>query len=178
MCTPRERRPPLPGVAWGADNGCYARGYPGHPAWSTWLGRMARHRTTCLFATAPDVVGDAAATWQRSKGWLPMIRSLGYPAALVAQDGLTAERAPWDAFDVLFLGGTTEFKLGTDARRLTEAARSRGMPVHMGRVNSRKRLLYAHSIGCTSVDGTHLTFRPAVYLPQVQAWLLATTTTN
>lgn len=44
---------------------------------------------------------------------LPKIRALGVPAALVAQDGLEdmVDRVPWDEFDVLFIGGSTAFKL-------------------------------------------------------------------
>ena len=58
----------------------------------------------CLFATAPDVVGDAQATLRRAYmlGW---IRYAGLPAALVAQDGLEHLAIPWDDFDALFLGG-------------------------------------------------------------------------
>jgi hypothetical protein len=41
---------------------------------------------------------------------------------------------PWDAFDVLFLGGTTDWKLGPAAADLTAEARRRGLVVHMGRV--------------------------------------------
>lgn len=44
-------------------------------------------------------------------------------------------------FDVLFLGGSTAWKLGSAARRLTTEAKARGKQVHMGRVNSLKRLM-------------------------------------
>lgn len=97
------------GITWCADNGCFGKGYPGDTEWFSWLKRNAHDARTCLFATAPDVVGDAEATLARSLPWLQPIRSLGYPAALVAQNG--AERIndmPWDQFDVLFLGGSLE----------------------------------------------------------------------
>jgi hypothetical protein len=72
----------------------------------------------CLFATAPDVVGDAQATLRRAYmlGW---IRYAGLPAALVAQDGLEHLATPWDDFDALFLGGSTAWKLGPAARALS-----------------------------------------------------------
>lgn len=41
----------------------------------------------------------------------------------------------------------------------------------MGRVNSRRRLHYAASIGCTSADGIYLAFAPDKNLPQLMAWL-------
>ena len=159
------------GVTWCADNGCFGKGYPGDEAWLAWLASHANEAATCLFAVAPDVVGDAAATLIRSLPWLPQIRALGYPAAFVAQDGLEALEVPWDAFDVLFIGGSTEWKLQRHARALAAEARSRGKWVHMGRVNSRRRYRYAEHIGCDSVDGTFLTYGPRRNLPELLAWL-------
>ena len=78
---------------------------------------------------------------------------------------------PWAEFDVLFIGGTTEFKLGPGARALIDEAVARGIPVHMGRVNSRKRLVYAHVAGCASVDGTYLKFGPDVNLVRLLRWM-------
>lgn len=159
------------GVTWVADNGCFGKGYPGDDAWLNWLARNAHRVPTCMFATAPDVVGDAEATLARSVPWLRPIRDLGYPAALVAQDGLEELTVPWDAFDVLFLGGSTEWKLGPHAAALTAEAIARGKPVHMGRVNSFKRFAYARRIGCASVDGTYLTFGPDKNLPRLLRWI-------
>jgi len=164
-----NRRPP--GITWCADNGCFGKGYPGDEKWLGWLERNAHEAPSCLFATAPDVVGDAAATLERSAPWLPKIRALGYPAALVAQDGLEALEVPWDEFDVLFLGGTTEWKLGPWARELTRQAKDRGKWVHMGRVNSERRYRYANAIGCDSADGTFLVFGPDKNLPRLKTWL-------
>ena len=48
---------------WAADNGCYARGAAFNlDRYLAWLDRLRPWQETCLFATAPDVVGDAAAT--------------------------------------------------------------------------------------------------------------------
>jgi len=145
---------------WAADNGCYAApdrfslaGYIG------WLHDMGAHHGTPLFATAPDVVGDAQATLNLSLPTFEWIREVA-PAALVAQDGLENLDIPWDDFDVLFVGGTTDWKLGEAAAAIVAEAKHRGMWVHMGRVNSHRRTVYAESIGCDSVDGTYLRFRP------------------
>lgn len=169
--TPKQGNKRPVGVAWSADNGCFGKGYPGDEAWFAWLTANAHDAGTCRFAVAPDVVGDAAATLARSLPWLPKIRALGYPAAFVAQNGLTVESCPWGAFDVLFIGGDTTFKLGPEARALIREAKRRGMWVHMGRVNSEKRMRYAQAVGCDSVDGTYLTFGPDVNLPKVIGWL-------
>jgi hypothetical protein len=158
------------GVDWAADTGCFSRGYPGDMTWWRWL---ANHydRDRCAFATAPDVVGNARVTLRRSAPWLPRIRELGIPAALVAQDGLEDLEVPWDTFDVLFLGGSTGWKLARHARALTVEAKSRGKSVHMGRVNTRRRLWIAHNFGCDSADGTMLAYGPDKNLPLLLKWL-------
>jgi hypothetical protein len=120
---------------------------------------------------APDVVPDAAATLERSLPWLPRIRALGMPAALVAQNGQESLPVPWSEFDCLFIGGDTAWKLGAAARELAGEAKARGKWVHMGRVNSERRIRYAAAIGCDSVDGTYLRFGPDRLLPDVLAWL-------
>lgn len=170
ILTPAQGNRLPPDAVWAADNGCFGKGYPGDEAWLSWLGKHAAHAGRCLFATAPDVVGDAVATLARSVPHLPAIRALGYPAALVAQDGLERLDVPWDAFDVLFIGGSTEWKLGPAARRLVAEAKARGKRVHMGRVNSRRRWGYAEFIGCDSADGTFLAFGPDVNLPRLRGW--------
>jgi hypothetical protein len=109
-----------------------------------------------LFATAPDTPFDWDATLRSSLPTLHIIRSWQCPAALVWQDGATVENMPWDAFDVSFIGGSTDWKLGTEAARLTAEARKRSKLVHMGRVNSTKRLLVAQRFRCDTADGTYL----------------------
>jgi hypothetical protein len=156
---------------WAADNGCFGKGYPGDIEYLAWLASMQPAAPRCWFAVAPDVVGDAAGTLKRSAPFLPVIRALGYPVALAGQNGLEDLTVPWDGFDVLFLGGDTAWKLGPPARKLSAEARGRGKGVHMGRVNSQRRLEYAAHIGCTSADGTYLAFGPDVNLANLRSWL-------
>jgi hypothetical protein len=168
---------------WAADNGCFNKGASFVEAeWFGWLTEMAEAagaegRAKCLFAVAPDVVGDAEATLARSLPWLEAIRGLGLPAAFVAQDGsedLEAELIPWGQFDVLFLGGSTEWKLDPErAGKVTAEALRRGVKVHMGRVNSGRRLKLAASWGCHTADGTFLAFGPDQNLPRLLRWRLS-----
>jgi hypothetical protein len=171
IMTPAQGNRLPDGVTWAADNGCFGKGFPGEAAWMAWLEKHSEHADRCLFATAPDVVGDAQATLTRSLPHLPAIRALGYPAALVAQDGLEDLDVPWDAFDVLFIGGSTDWKLSPAAAGLVREAKARGKWVHMGRVNSRRRWSYAEYIGCDSVDGTFLAFGPDTNLPRLTNWV-------
>lgn len=167
--TPKGGRTPQPGWVWAADNGCFnAATYKGDDAWFAWL--SAQDPTGCLFATAPDVVGDHAATLTRSLPWLLRIRDLGYPAAFVLQDGATVDSIPWDAFDVAFIGGTDAFKLGGADHLIAEAQR-RGKPVHVGRVNSGQRYQRFALMGVDSCDGTFLAFGPDVNLPKLLSWV-------
>lgn len=157
---------------WAADNGCFSRGEDFDAGtYLAWLTRLP-HRQRLLFAVAPDVVADHDATWARSELILPRIRRLGIRAAFVAQNGM--ENDPdlrWERFDALFLGGTTTWKLGEAAAALAAEARARGLWVHMGRVNSYRRLAYAQSIGCHSADGTYLKYGPDLNLPRLLRWL-------
>lgn len=176
IVTPKQGNK-IPEGAWVcADNGCGpgkdgkpGTGYPGDDAFRDYLLSLPAERTR--FAVAPDVLQDAAATLERSAPWLEFIRSLGIPAALVAQDGLENLPVPWDSFDVLFIGGSTEWKLGDKARALVAEAKTCGKWVHMGRVNSFGRIDYARHIGCDSADGTYLIFGPDVNLPKLLGWL-------
>jgi hypothetical protein len=157
---------------WAVENACFAKGDEfSLSAYVARLESLRPYASTCLFAPAPDVVGDARATWERSKNVLPIIRSLGFKAALVAQDGIEEMVVEWDEFDVLFLGGFTRWKLSHHARDLTAEAKRRGKKVHMGRANSELRLRTAAMWGCDSVDGTFLVFGPDTNTPKLLGWL-------
>ena len=157
MVTPRMGQKPSAGLPWAADNGRFSapQNYTDE-RYLAWLAKMPVD--SCLFATAPDVVGDAEATLALSLPMLPRIRALGYPAALVAQDGLTSEMVPWDDIDALFTGGTTAWKLSESAFELAAEAKRRGKWTHMGRVNSWRRFRAAAAAGYDSADGTVLRF--------------------
>lgn len=147
---------------YGADNGCFSDRWE-EDRWLRWLEVLPRER--CLFAVAPDVYPDAVATLERSLNYFGLIRELGFPAALVAQDGAERLDLPWDEFDCLFVGGmrtpnpADEWKTSAAAESLVRRARNAGKWCHMGRVNSVARLLRAREMGCQSADGTYLKYR-------------------
>lgn len=154
------------------DNGCFAQGDAFVPGdWLEWLAALRRYRERCLFAVAPDVVGDAEATLARSRPYLPTIRQLGFPAAFVTQDGCHDELVPWGEFDYLFVGGSDAWKLSEASWRLCREARLRGLPVHMGRVNSFRRLKACAVSGVDSADGTYLKWGPDANWPKLIGWL-------
>lgn len=155
-----------------ADNGRFAapeRWRGGD--WLEWLAGLRRYRENCLFAVAPDCVGDAAATLELSVPYLPTIRQLGYRAAYVSQDGATSRTLPWDDFDCLFVGGTNAWKLSEASYALVAEAKARGKSTHMGRVNSLQRMVAAAVSKCDSVDGTYLKYGPDENWPKLCGWL-------
>lgn len=152
-----------------ADNGCFSGRWT-YRHWFDWLLGLPR---SVRFVVCPDVFDLAggechSATLERWQQIAPAIERHGFTPAFVCQVGANVGNLPTNA-PVLFLGGTTEWKLGPDA---WEIARHKGDRwVHMGRVNSKRRLDTARMMGCDSVDGTYLTFGPDVNLPRLLGWL-------
>lgn len=143
------------GIPWAVDNDAFNGGFDAR-AWDQMLDRLGAidDPAHCLFVATPDVVGDAAETARLFRRWAPGIARRGLPIGFVAQDGLELERVPWFDIAAVFIGGTDDYKLGPDAERLVSEAKSRGRWVHMGRVNSFRRLERARALGCDSVDGS------------------------
>jgi len=152
--TPRtSRRPELAlelGMPWAFDNSAFT-----HFDEQDFMRALKRYQAIpgCTFVCAPDVVGNAAATLALFAHWQPIIADMGYPVALVGQDGLEDLDVPWNAFQAFFIGGTTRWKLSTEARQLALMAKALGKWVHMGRVSGNGRTRYAQSF-CDSIDGT------------------------
>lgn len=152
------------GLPWAADNDCF-QGLDTR-AYRAMLDKIAVQDTTrLLFVTVPDVVADCAQTGALFTEWLPVLQDRGLPPALVAQDGLTEDAVPWGDVRALFIGGSTAWKLGTDAAHLVRAAKVRGVWVHVGRVNSLTRLTYIDGLGVDSFDGTQFSRYPDTYIP-------------
>lgn len=148
----------IAGYPWMLDNGAFSDKWT-EAAWIAALERWQPYAATCIAVVCPDVVGDAAATLARFDVYEPVIRRYGYPVAFVTQDGLTLAAVPWERFEVLFVGGSTEHKLYGAWEFITEAKR-RGKWVHVGRVNSAKRISTFWM--ADSVDGTSLAIEPSI----------------
>ncbi len=136
------------GIVWAADNDAFGGFEPG--PFLRMLGTLAG-TPGCRFVTAPDVVADWPATLAQWRVYQPVIYDCDLPAAIVLQDG--CDHIPGDA-DAVFIGGSTEWKLSPQAEALAREAKARGLWLHMGRVNSIRRLRRAQDWGCDSVDGS------------------------
>lgn len=151
--TPAEWMPIVEdGRLWAIDNGVFTRGFVVDEFFG-FIEKMDAHKDTCLFVVCPDVVGDAIATMDKYRYWAWRIKSLGWPVAFVAQDGQESFDLP--EHDALFIGGTTEWKLGVGAKMCIEKTNKW---VHVGRVNSAQRIRYFQMMNVDSVDGTCLCY--------------------
>jgi hypothetical protein len=156
---------------WGADNNCFNDPDFDLSIYLKFLENMKPVAKNCLFAPAPDVVGDADATIERSYPVLPQIRAAGFPAAFVAQNGVENMAIRWDFFDCLFIGGDDNFKESDAVAYLCREAMKRQKWIHCGRVNSLRRLILMQKFGCDSVDGTFVAFGPDKNFPIVVDWI-------
>jgi hypothetical protein len=162
----------LPFWRFALDNGCFSQGDAFDAGdWLEWLATVRRWRATCVFAVAPDVMGDAYATRERSAPYLPTIRQLGFPAAYVAQDGQESFDLDWESFDVLFIGGSTDWKLSEGPHWLARQAKAHGKWTHVGRVNSLLRLKTMRASLFDSADGNHMVLRGDRGLLEICGWL-------
>ena len=134
------------------DNGAYS-GFKAK-AFLALLEREMEHRELCRFVVVPDVVGSARRTLEVFREWKDRLE--GWPIALAAQDGLEAMRIPWEDISCLFIGGSTEWKLGPSAEHCIRAAKILGKWVHVGRVNTPIRWEQFERLGVDSIDGSGL----------------------
>ncbi len=106
----------------------------------------------------PDIVAGGLRSLDYSLAWLNQLRGLPTPVLIAVQDGM----APEDVRELLgpnvgiFIGGTTEWKEAT-AVQWGALARRRNCYLHMGRVNSARRIAICAAAGASSFDGTSVT---------------------
>lgn len=157
------------GMPWAADNACYS-GF-NETRFANMLDRIVGV-PGLMWVAAPDVVGDAVATLALFEVWQPRIAARGLPVALVLQDGQESLPVRWDRLDAVFVGGGTAWKLGDAARRLCVEAKERGKLIHVGRVNSKRRIRLLARWGCVdSLDGSSFSRWPDTRIPAALRWI-------
>lgn len=157
----------LAGRHWGTDNGAYSGRFDPE-VYHQWLSLLSPRHATCRFAVAPDVVGNWSTTLDLFSVWARTIRSFGFPAAVVAHRGCTPEGLP-DA-DCLFVPASNlDDPL---LPLLLQEAKRRKLWLHLGRVNSLKRMKQARLLGFHSADGTYLKHRGVDWgLHDISRWV-------
>lgn len=146
------RRPPT-WMPYALDNGAFGawlhkREWDESAFW-TLLEKAARVQDP-VWVVVPDVVADRHGTLDLWRAWAPRILEFrgNWKLAFAVQDGMTARDVPSDA-DVVFVGGTTEWKWKHLRTWTANFPR-----VHVARVNSERLLWMAHDSGAESCDGT------------------------
>lgn len=107
------------------------------------------------FIAAPDVPFNSQETLKDYFNWYPLIKNiLNLPVALVTQDGMTFDNLEWDKIDAIFVGGSTEWKLGIESQKIIKKAQELKKWVHVGRVNTPDRFNLCRFLQVNSIDGT------------------------
>jgi hypothetical protein len=103
----------------------------------------------------PDIVMGGPASLDMSLRWMRTVLDESPRALLAVQDGMTVAdvRCFLGARVGIFVGGSTAWKLATLAE-WAQIGREIGCWVHVGRVNTARRIALCVQAGATSFDGT------------------------
>lgn len=142
-------------VPWAADNDCFT-GF-NEQKYRKMLIKLVNH-PGCLFVTAPDKVKDGKETLSLFEVWQPVLRAHHLPVALVAQDGMSPSDIEWGELDWIFIGGSTEFKVGKEGKKIIDRAKEENKKVHVGRVSTHGRIKYCLESGVDTIDGTRFSW--------------------
>jgi hypothetical protein len=116
--------------------------------------------TGCDWVAIPDSVGN----WEETKAmldvWVPRLLEYKVPLLVVVQDGSEVNNYKdvhmlLDRMDIqgIFVGGTTDWKL-SNIQGLSDVCKQHNKHIHVGRVNSVKRLKHCFYADVDSVDGS------------------------
>jgi len=149
------------GERWGFDNGVFKiwdkKGpmSEGQFDEAGYIKRLQRAKAcgTPYLAVVPDLPAAGLDSLAFSLQWRARLED-GWPWYLAVQDGMTPRDVEphISKFDGIFVGGSTEFKSTLPA--WVSFAHRHGKKCHYARCTSPKRLHWARSLGCDSVDSS------------------------
>lgn len=148
------------GMPYAIDNGAWSAHQSRRPFDSAaFVGLVEAKGAGADFVVVPDVVGDGAASLAMSIAWLPWLRwRLPWPGPrllIPVQNGMGCEDVAHllDERHGVFVGGDTDWKLRT-MRTWGGLTRSLGAHLHVGRVNTQRRVRLCQDAGADSFDGS------------------------
>lgn len=149
-------RPQHQGFAYALDNGAWWAFQNGQPFdEQAFLRAYDRFAEGADFVVLPDVVAGGEASLAFSLEWRHRLGRPPCPLMLAVQDGMpTYEIAPHIGPDCgIFVGGSTEWKISSMPSWgiLAEVYRAK---MHVGRVNTARRIAMCHAAGADSFDGS------------------------
>ena len=149
LFSPGAQRGPFDFMEYALDNGVFGLGDKWQEGpwfdlldWARLGGQKPR------WVLVSDVVADRIRTLRRWSQYADRVADYGWPLAFAVQDGMTRDDVPMSA-DVIFVGGSTEWKWATMEMWCGHFQR-----VHVGRVNTYRLLWKCHDAGAESCDGT------------------------
>ena len=152
LYAPGGQRGPWSFLPYSLDNGAYsaflAKTEWQPDAWIKLLEWAKLSGRDPLWTLVPDVVGDRLGTLRAWEKWAPVTASYGWPLAFAVQDGMVPSDVPAEA-SVIFVGGSTAWKWRTVSMWCENFP-----SVHVGRVNTYRRLWQCHDAGAKFCDGT------------------------
>lgn len=144
------------GFRYALDNGAWSAFTQGRPfdvpAFERALRKMGGNAD---WTVLPDIVAGGPPSLDLSLKWMRRVLDETPVALLAVQNGITPNdvRGFLGPRVGLFVGGDTKWKLDTMAA-WGALGREVGCWVHVGRVNSARRILHCSSVGAHSFDGT------------------------
>lgn len=158
------------GFAYALDNGAWTAHAKGLPFdGEAFRDALAAVGAAADFVVLPDVVAGGWRSLDLSSSWLAETARMNPRVYLPVQDGVSPSDVEAFVSSVvgIFVGGTTEWKLRA-MPKWAEWAHARGLRCHVGRVNTRRRIIACQLAGADSFDGSSAT-RFASTLPLLDA---------
>lgn len=158
------------GFPYALDNGAWSAYQQGRPFDVPLFERALRLMGKGAdWAVLPDIVMGGPASLEMSLRWMRRVLDETERALIAVQDGMVAaDVAAFVGARVgIFVGGSTAWKLRT-MPAWAQLGRQCGAWVHVGRVNSARRISACVTSGCTSFDGSSAS-RFAKSLPRLDA---------
>jgi hypothetical protein len=169
---------------WAADNDAFS-GFDSD-RYLRMLDAAAEAEVAPQWITVPDVVGDHDRTMEMWHKWKGKLLERNLPPAFVLQNGiedyLDYHLTQWSDWILppeaacYFIGGDNHFKFSKVVEFITGMSNGGfnvdGNPkwMHMGRVNSVRRMNWAKKMGCDSCDGSGMArFTTSVLHPMIRA---------
>jgi hypothetical protein len=156
LYTPSGFRGPYFWLSYAVDPETYApwvKGEAWDPApFEELLPKLERADIPPRWVIVPDRPGSRDDTLRMWDEWEPRLRRYGWPLALAIQDGMTPQDAANVGADVLFVGGTTDWK--RDQLRHLHLWRRVCERIHVGRINGPRWLWLCAEQQVESCDGT------------------------
>lgn len=155
LYTPERKEVGYPHIPHAIDPGTYSyacRGQMGDwdpDRYMRMLDWAATQPKPPLWVGCPDWPFSWSISRELWHTWRADVAAYGWPVALVVQDGATVEEVRTMDADVIFVGGSTDWKWATVADWAAAFPR-----VHIGRCNSPAKLYELYDLGIESCDGT------------------------